>query len=117
MQTQETAAATIRTVAPLVDIIETPEGLVLQADMPGVEANDLGVNVENGTLTIRGTVATASTPSTYAEFERVEFFRQFELGESIETTKITADLSNGVLTLYMPKVERAKPRAIQINVN
>lgn len=106
-----------RYIAPPVDIYETKDGLVLMADLPGVAKENLDVRVENDTLTIRGK-ASHSLPGDpiYREYELVNFFRQFELGEKVDQGRIAAELKHGVLTLSLPKVEEAKPRRIEVKV-
>jgi len=106
-----------RAMTPPVDIYETPEGLVVKADLPGVAKDGLDVRVENNLLTIRGR-ASHSAPGelVYREYDLVNFFRQFELSERVDQAKISAELKNGVLTLNLPKAEEAKPRKIDIHV-
>jgi HSP20 family protein len=106
-----------RYVAPPVDIYETREGLVVLADVPGVAQEALEVRVDNNMLTIRGH-ARHGVPGevTYREYELVNFFRQFELSEKVDQSRITADLKSGVLTLHLPKAEEAKPRQIEVRV-
>jgi HSP20 family protein len=101
-----------------VDIYETPNELVLLADLPGVAPNDLEVRLEDDILTIRGRAAhlRADAP-VYQEYELVNFFRQFELSEQIDQGKVSADLKHGVLTLHLPKTEKAKPRQIAVQVS
>lgn len=106
-----------RAVTPPVDIFETPEGLVVKADLPGVAKDDLDVRVENNLLTIRGKAEhSARGDLVYREYDLVNFFRQFELSERVDQTKISAELKNGVLTLNLPKAEEAKPRTIDVHV-
>ena len=105
-------------VTPPVDIYETPEGLVVLADLPGVAKEGLDLRVENSLLTIRGkTSHSASGDFVYREYDLVNFFRQFELNERVDQQKISAELKNGVLTLHLPKAEEAKPRKIDIRVS
>ena len=101
-----------------VDIYETAQGLVVKADLPGVAKEDLDLRVENSQLTIRGRAnhAVRGEP-LYREYELVHFFRQFELTDSVDQEKISADLKNGVLTLSLPKAEEAKPRRIEVQVS
>jgi HSP20 family molecular chaperone IbpA len=102
-------------ITPPVDIYETAEGLVVTADLPGVAKEALDVRVENHLLTIRGKTAhIASGEPVYREYGLVNFFRQFELNERVDTSKISADLKHGVLTLTLPKAEEAKPRKIEV---
>lgn len=107
-----------RYVTPPVDIYENGEGLVVKADLPGVDKENLDVRVENNLLTIRGKPAhVAPGEPIYREYELVNFFRQFELNERVDQAKISADLKHGVLTLLLPKAEEAKPRKIEVRVN
>jgi HSP20 family protein len=106
-----------RYVAPPVDIYETPDGLVVLADLPGVAKEALDVRVDNNVLTLRGQARHAVPGEvTYREYELVNFFRQFELNEKVDQQRITADLKCGVLTLNLPKAEEAKPRQIEVRV-
>ena len=106
-----------RSTAPAVDIYETPEGLVVMADLPGVARDDLDVRVDNNVLTIRGVSRHAgSGDPVRREYELIDFFRQFELGEKIDQSRISAELKQGVLTLDLPKAEEAKPKQIAVKV-
>jgi HSP20 family molecular chaperone IbpA len=107
-----------RYVTPSVDIYETPEKLVVMADVPAVTDDHLDVQVDNHILTIHGQAShTLAGTSMYREYELVNYFRQFELSDKVDTGKITADLKHGVLTLSLPKAEKAKPRQIAVAVN
>ena len=104
-------------VAPLVDIFETEEGLTLVADLPGVSKENLNVEVKNDLLTLQATthVNTPGEP-VYQEFQLGSFFRQFRLADTVDTSRIQAELKHGVLTLKLPKAEAAKPRKIDVKV-
>ena len=107
-----------RYVTPPVDIYEDRDGLVVQADLPGVAKENLDVRVENGLLTIQtrpGNVPLGGG-SVYREYELVNFFRQFELSDKVDQQKISADLRHGVLTLKLPRAEQAKPKRIDVKV-
>jgi len=107
-----------RAIAPAVDIIETKEGLVVIADLPGVAQDGIHIAVDNGLLTIKGTVDTSNGREyLYREFEPVAYFRQFTLGEKINQAAIKAEYKNGVLTLNLPFAEETKPRQITVNYN
>jgi HSP20 family protein len=107
-----------RYITPPVDIHETVDGLVVKADLPGVSKEGLDVRVENNLLTIRGKAAHAAPGDPiYREYELVNFFRQFELNERVDQSKISADLKHGVLSLDLPKAEEAKPRKIDVKVS
>lgn len=102
-------------ITPPVDIYENGEGLIVKADLPGVPKEGLELRVENSLLTIRGKAAHAAPGDpVYREYGLVNFFRQFELSDRVDQTKISAELRNGVLTLNLPKAQEAKPRKIEI---
>ena len=104
-------------VTPPVDIYETAEGLVVKADLPGVARDSMDIRVENNLLTIRAKAAhVAPGEPIYREYGLVNFFRQFELNERVDQSKISAELNHGVLTLNLPKAEEAKPRKIDVKV-
>jgi HSP20 family protein len=102
---------------PPVDIYETPESLVVIADLPGIDPAHLEVRVDNNILTLRGqSQYQMPGDQRYREYTLVSFFRQFELSELIDQGGIRADLRHGVLTLTLPKAAKAQPRAISVNV-
>jgi len=106
-----------RFLIPPVDIFESGDGLTVMADLPGVEKDQLEVRVDNNILTIQGKVSYGDRGDrSYTEFQLLDFFRQFELAESVDQQKITAELKHGVLTLHLPKAEAHKPRTIAIQV-
>jgi len=114
---REGTRAQERYVQPPVDIYDTPEGLVLLADLPGVAQNDLEVRLENNMLTIQGKAQPALTSEPLSrEYELGHFFRQFELSEQVDQGKIAARFQHGVLTLQLPRAEKAKPRQINVQV-
>ena len=104
-------------ITPPVDIYETEEGLVVMADLPGVAKKDLDVRVDNHVLTIQGRSAHAATGDpVYQEYRLVHFFRQFEMSDKVDGTKITAELKHGILTLSLPKAEEARPRHVEVHI-
>ena len=104
-------------VTPPVDIYETQEGLIVKTDLPGVARDNMDIRVENNLLTIRANAAHgAPGDPIYREYGLVNFFRQFELNERVDQSKISAELNHGVLTLNLPKAEEAKPRKIDVKV-
>lgn len=109
-----------RTYVPDVDIYETADSLWLWADMPGVEENSLEVNVADGVLSIEGQVALQDydnlTP-VYTEYNIGTYARRFTLSNEIDTERIRARMTNGVLELELPKAERAKPRRITVSAS
>ena len=115
-----TQESNLTTWAPAVDIHENEHELVVQADLPGVEAKDLDIRVENNILTIRGErrFEKKVNEDNYLRVERAygSFSRSFSLANTVNSEAIKADYSNGVLTLTIPKREEAKPKQIKINV-
>lgn len=101
---------------PFANILETKDGYILEAEMPGVNKDGLEVTVENGELTIAGHRAAVETPGRqiYRESRAFDYRRTFELDPSIDAAKITAKIDQGVLTLHLPKTEAVKPRKIEV---
>ena len=115
---REMTRASERYAPPPVDIYETPNSLVLLADMPGVPKENLEVRVDQNTLTIQGKAQhLVKGEPIYREIELTGFFRQFEISEEIATDKINAELKYGVLSLNLPKSEKAKPKKIDVKVS
>lgn len=106
--------------SPAVDIFETDNELVLQADLPDVEQKDIDVRVENQTLTISGERKFEKDAGTkgYHRIERSygKFTRSFAVPPVFDTENITAEYKNGVLRVALPKKEAAKPRQIKVEV-
>lgn len=102
---------------PLANILESKDGYVLEAEMPGVNKDGLEITVENGELTIVGHRASAEVRGRelYRESRTNDFRRSFELDPSIDTTKISAKIDQGILTLHLPKAEAVKPRKITVS--
>ena len=103
--------------SPPVDIHETADGFVLAADLPGVPQDSLEVSVTNNVLTIKGR-AQRNLPgkARYQEFQPASVFRQFKLGNALDTDQVDARLNNGVLRLRIPKAKKAVARQIDIQV-
>ena len=102
---------------PSVDIFENENAITLLADMPGVNASDLEIDLRENVLTLTGRVAAQGTgrdSNVSREYRPGTFFRQFTLSEAIDQPRIDAQLTDGVLRLELPKVERAKPRLITV---
>jgi HSP20 family protein len=110
----------LTTWAPAVDIYETPNELVVKADLPDVVEKDIDVRVENNLLTIRGERKFEKSVSE-ENFLRVErtygaFSRSFSLPNTVNAEGIGAQYKNGVLTVTLPKREESKPRQVKVNV-
>jgi HSP20 family molecular chaperone IbpA len=105
-------------ITPLTDIYEEENGLHVVVDLPGVEREGLKLKVEKNILTIEGHVEAKSDRNyLLREFEPSNYFRQFELTDSVDQENISAELKNGVLNLYLPKAEELKPRAIEVKIS
>ncbi|HZQ55394.1 MAG TPA: Hsp20/alpha crystallin family protein [Bryobacteraceae bacterium] len=105
---------------PPVDIYETENELVLKADVPDIDPKDVGIQLENGTLTLKGERKFEEQKNGRG-FHRIErsygkFVRAFSLPETVDGDKVKADYKNGVLTITLPKKEVAKPRTINVEV-
>jgi HSP20 family protein len=103
-----------------VDIYETEHALVVKADLPEVNPQDLDIRVENNILTIRGERKFEKDvqQENYLRVERAygSFARSFTLANTVNSEAIKADYQNGVLTLSIPKKEEAKPKQIKVNI-
>ena len=106
-----------RMLRPTVDIFEVPDGLAVVADLPGVDKSDVDIRVEKDILTIRGTVRPQMPGEMlYREYDLLSYFRQFQLTDEVDQDKIKAEMKHGVLTVHLPKAEKAKPKRISVNV-
>lgn len=107
--------------SPPVDIYETENELVLKADLPEIDPKNVGIQLENGTLTLKGE-RKFEEQNNKRGFHRIErsygsFVRAFSLPESVDSEKVKADYKNGVLTVTLPKKEVAKPKMINVEVS
>jgi HSP20 family protein len=101
---------------PRVDIVETDAELTLFADLPGVRPEDVDLRYEQGELALHGRVQPRQPErgSLFSEYDVGDFYRAFEIHESIDASKIGAEFKNGVLTIHLPKAEQARPRQISV---
>lgn len=106
---------------PPVDIAENENELVVKADVPDVRFEDIQVNLENDTLTLKGQrkFEKASEKGGYHRIERSygSFERSFTVPNTVDAEHVKADYKNGVLTVTLPKKESAKPRKINVEVS
>jgi HSP20 family molecular chaperone IbpA len=105
------------TFTPAVDIFETDKAITLLADMPGVQAENLDIDLHQDLLTLTGEAQPAeSKDESYVlrEFKTGRYVRQFSLSDTIDQAKIEAQMTNGVLRLVLPKAEKAMPRKISV---
>jgi len=113
----DTVSEERRYLSPRVNIFESREGYLLEAEMPGVSKDGLELLLEGNELTIVGR-RQAEVPSAnlvYRESSPRDFRRSFVLDPSIDTAKTSATIEQGVLTVRLPKAERVKPRKIVVS--
>ena len=103
-------------VAPPADVESTDVGYVIRAEMPGVEMDCLEITVDRGELIILGRRKPIEVTGEliYREIRRLDFRRVYELAPSIDSTNITANIDQGILTVTLPKAETVKPRKIAV---
>ncbi len=104
-------------VSPEVNIYETKDGYMLEAEMPGVSKEGLEITLEGNEITIVGhrkAEAVAGTP-LFRERGLSDYRRVFELDPAIDTARINAKMEQGLLSLTLPKSERVKPRKITVS--
>jgi HSP20 family protein len=102
---------------PDVDIVERANEFLVMADLPGVDDQSVSVRLENGVLSIDARLALEPDPgwtAVYAEYRLGGYHREFALSEGIDVDRVEARMRNGVLELRLPKVERARPRSIEV---
>ena len=106
---------------PSVDVFEDTEGVTFKFDLPEVEAQDVDVRLEDGTLTVRGErkLEREDRREGYHRIERPYgmFARSFTLPATLEADKASAEQKNGVLRIFVPKRAEAKPKSITVKVN
>ena len=111
----------LTTWAPAVDIYETENELVLKADIPDINEEDLDIRVENNMLTIRGErkFEHEVKEDNYLRVERAygSFSRSFSLPNTVNSEAIKAEYKNGVLKVEMPKRAESKPKQVKVNVS
>ena len=107
----------IQYISPSVDVYEAENELVMLMDMPGVSREDIKVHIDKGVITITGD---AKIPQggdfRYVEFRPNHYKRAFELSSEVDQERVQADYKQGVLTVLMPKQQKAKSREITVNV-
>lgn len=106
--------------APNVDIVEDADGITVHADMPGVPKDNLQVQVDGDTLTLRGEMTVPMPQGAepfYAELRHGAWERRFTLSRELDASNIQAAMKDGVLSLRIPKAEHAKPRRIEVRIH
>lgn len=106
---------------PACDIVETGDALIVRAELPGCRREDIEISLENGVLTLRGhrELEQETQERTYHRIERSygKFARSFTLPRSVDADRISANITDGVLEIRMPRREETRPRQISINVD
>jgi HSP20 family protein len=102
--------------APAVDLCETSDAFIVTAELPGLAREQVRIEVQDGRLTLQGRRDARVPCEQYHQVERGhgEFARSFVLPPSVDPTKISADLRNGVLTIIVPKVPERGPRRVDV---
>jgi len=104
-------------IAPPVDIFESEDALIVVADLPGVDKDAVNIRVEDSILTIKGSASYSPRSSVLVEeFNLQGYYRQFQLSDEVDQSKISAEFKNGVLTITMPKAEKTKPKQIKVKM-
>jgi len=109
-----------RIYSPAVDIVEKEDELLLFADVPGARPQGIDVNFENGELTISARVEPRQPQDNQyllREYGVGDYYRVFRIGDTIDSTRIHAEVKNGVLIVHLPKSEDAKPRKIAVKAS
>ncbi len=113
-------AASHRYIRPRASVAETTDGFTVEVEMPGVSQSGLEITFENGELTLVGHRATTAGSGdghevVYRESHGSDYRRVFEVDNTIDASRISARIDQGMLTLSLPKAEGAKPRRIEIS--
>ena len=105
---------------PAVDVMESDEEFQIRAELPGVEKKDVKLSVENGVLLISGhrEQEKEEQGKRYHKIERAygNFARSFTVPEAVDAQKVSAEFKNGVLSVRLPKSEKARPKSIEVQV-
>jgi HSP20 family protein len=118
LEGKEESTIPARTFVPTADIYEDRDSLKVTLEMPGVEKGNVEVRVEEGVLLVEGRLDLAKyrgLQPLYTEYNIGNYSRSFRLSNAIDQDKIEAELKDGVLSLTLPKAEKAKPRTIQVS--
>ena len=103
---------------PIVDVTETEGEFQIRAELPGLEKKDVKLSLADGVLTISGNRQQEEKAKRYHKIERVygSFARSFTVPDSVDVQKVTADFKNGLLTVRLAKLEKARPKSIEVTV-
>lgn len=101
---------------PDVDIFERENALVMVADVPGSANDKIELDLQDSTLSLTAEITPVDTKwkPIYLEYEIGHYVRQFRIGQIVDMSKISAQVKDGVLTVTLPKIEKALPRKIEV---
>ena len=119
-QASEEAAARRWLKTPPIDIFETPDGLMLRADLPGVTVDSLELQVQDNKLTLFGRVDSTLPEESrlvHQEYHVGDFLRSFIISDDVDHDRISAKLNDGVLELSLPRAPRGEPRKIEVKTD
>ena len=102
---------------PLADVLEDSHTLTIVADIPGVEKENLIISLENNILTLHGKCFSEERDEKDNQKNERYYERKFQIGTDIDSEKITASISQGVVSLTLPKIPKSEPRKISIQIN
>lgn len=117
LEAKEEATVPVRVFVPEADIYETGDALMVLMEMPGVYKDNVDISVEDDVLRVQGRIDFSKYEGmdpVYTEYNVGNFARSFSLSREINQDKIDAEMKDGVLSVTLPKVEKAKPRTIRI---
>jgi HSP20 family molecular chaperone IbpA len=118
--TSESKTNPARSVAPLVDVFENADEVLVVADVPGVAVDGVELRIESGTLTLEAknpARESRGAPALAREYEEVDRARSFRIPDGIDTQRISAEAKNGTLVVHLPKVAAVKPRKIEVRAS
>ena len=118
VESKQEATIPVRVFVPATDIFETDEALTVILEMPGIDKDKVDVKVENDVLQIEGWIDFSryeGLQPVYTEYNIGNFARSFQLSSKIDQDRISAELRDGVMTLVLPKSEKAKTRKIAVS--
>jgi HSP20 family protein len=117
VEKKEETTIPARVFLPNADIYETPNELKVVLEMPGIEKNNVEINIEDDVLHVEGRLDLSKYSGfqpLYTEYNVGHYARSFQLSSKIDQSKIDAEMKDGILSLTLPKAEEAKPRTIQV---
>jgi len=118
VETKRESTVPVRSFMPVTDIYETDQALTVVLEMPGVSKESVEVGVESDVLTIAGRIDFSKYDGLqplYTEYNIGNYSRSFQISSKIEQDAIKAELKDGVMTLVLPKAEKAKLRRISVS--